>query len=49
MYDASDAGATTALDGTGNATLTVSGNLGVGIAQAADTYSGTYNVTVFYQ
>jgi hypothetical protein len=45
----SNAAATTALDGVGDATLTVSGDLAVGANQAADTYSGTYNVTVFYQ
>ena len=44
----SDAAATTALDATGAATLTVFGDLGVGVNQATDTYSGTYNVTVFY-
>ena len=45
----SDAATTTALDATtGAATLTVFGDLGVGVNQATDTYSGTYNVTVFY-
>jgi hypothetical protein len=37
------------LDGLGDATLTVTGDLAVGANQAADTYSGIYNVTVFYQ
>ena len=45
----SDADATTALDVTGAATLTVFGDLAIGADQAPDTYSGTYNVTVFYQ
>ena len=46
----SDAATTTTLDATtGAATLTVFGDLAIGADQAPDTYSGTYNVTVFYQ
>ena len=45
----SDAATTTSLDAAGAATLTVFGDLAIGADQAPDTYSGTYNVTVFYQ
>ncbi len=46
-FNDSLAGAGT-LDGTGNQSFTVGATLSVGAAQAADTYSGLFTVTVNY-
>jgi spore coat protein U-like protein len=43
-----DAPVSPALDGSGAATINVGGALAVGADQAADTYSGTFTVTVAY-
>lgn len=45
---ADDAGATPTLDGSGASTVNVGATLAVGANQAADTYSGSFTVTVSY-